>query len=74
MKIETKFSVNDKVWLLHNNKIINSEILSISILVTHKGKIEEKYALKEISNVYTGITHPYFENIFTTKEELINSL
>lgn len=71
MKIETKFNIGDKVWLMWNNKAVQSKVKEIFIGVEQK-RISEGYALEyRISEYHRALTS---EELFPTKEELLKSL
>ncbi len=70
MKIETKFNLGDEVWVLgFFDEPQKGEILSISTFYNYKCK-ERNYISYYI--------HPYGnrkeQEVFSTKEELLNSL
>jgi len=73
MKIETKHSVNDRIWFYLNGKAINAPIYKVDIEV-----YEKSTTIRYMADV--GVTgNSKFELIkeelsFLTKEELINSL
>lgn len=72
MKIKTKYEPHQKVWLFEDNRPIEKEIKGISITVgtirSTSGGIRIRYYFKEFENDFLE------KDIFTTKEELINSL
>ena len=71
MKIETKYNIGDKVWLMWNNKAVQSTVKEIFIEVKQK-RISEEYALEDrISEYHRALTSG---ELFPTKEELLKSL
>lgn len=74
MKIETKYSINDKAWIIHKNKVQCATICSVILDINENKQILEKYSFKEIKLDSNKNFHPYFEKLFKTKEELIASL
>ena len=73
MKIETKFDIGESCYVIHNNKIEKCTVKSISILITGSEEYKEEYSLEEIKMDGYNF-HPYFTELFKTKEELIQSL
>lgn len=72
MKIETKFNPGERVWTLINNKSKEVEIYEVipgmrSLNLSYK----DQYTIVG----YNGNSPKFYDNdIFKTKEELINSL
>ena len=67
MEVQTKFNINDTVWVVADNKVTQRRITGIEISV-------EDSALPKIT--YTtigGIKYPE-QDVFKTKQELIDSL
>lgn len=70
MTIKTKFSIDDKVYFIYNNKVYFAPIRAINIQVTYTYSIKIKYTIS-----YDSLTTCINEDsIFKTKEELIKSL
>lgn len=73
MKIETKLNVSDECYFLNNNKVKTGLVKDIQISVL-KEKMYIKYSIlfkdcdKEESKIFLE------ENIFKTKQELLDSL
>lgn len=69
MKIETKFDLFERFWVMHNNKPYNAEVQQIKIKVNGN-------ASTIICITYeAGIADDILENrCFKTKQELIDSL
>ncbi len=67
MKIETKLNINDKCYVIHNDRIIKSKVVNIKIDVDIYGKPEIKYWIGNIG---------WFseELVFTTKEQVLEFL
>ena len=81
MEIKTKYDIGDKVWTIHNNKVVNMTIYHFSIKV-YKEKIRIEYMSDEdfkqhVSFKNTPELLPLFKyenELFPTKEELVKSL
>lgn len=72
MKIETKYSVGDAVFVMHNNKVVPIKIMGVHYsLDVYKG--EHIYYLGDIVPVDSS---GKFEEkyVFKTKEDLLKSL
>lgn len=67
MKIETKYNIDDNVWILYNNRCLCCKVLTIKIDVNPKLYIQYIFALDK--EVWLSE-----EFVFATKEELIKSL
>ena len=70
MKVETKFNVDDKVWLIDNNRVVNATIASVwafKNIHTNK-KVEIRYSMFNVDK------DRYESEVFATKEELLASL
>ena len=70
MKVETKFSTNQKVYFMHENRIKSDEIAVINIhLVANDNSISITYKIFNYQN------NTFNESeIFSSKEELLNYL
>jgi hypothetical protein len=70
MKVETKYSINQKVYFLHENRIKSGEIAVIEIhLVAYDNSISITYKIFNYQN------NTFNESeIFSSKEELLNYL
>lgn len=76
MKIETKFNIGDWVWYMRSKSLANTKVNEIKIMVDRDGKIEIEYAVVlryEDSNM-TEWNYENEEDVFATKQELIDSL
>ena len=71
MTINTKYNINDSVYTMHDNKVLIEYITSIlsEVIIDHNGNIvvENKYKTNN-SRILKE------DKIFTSKEELLNSL
>lgn len=80
MKIETKYNINQAVWFIEGGKVVEDTILKIEYNINNKSEEEIKYWFEpftRLGNVgyYESGYRVFYENqIFATKEELINSL
>ena len=70
MKVETKFSTNQKVYFMHENRIKSGEIAVIDIhLVAYDNSISITYKIFNYQN------NAFNESeIFSSKEELLDYL
>lgn len=69
MTIETKFNKEDSVFVIFDNKVINTTVKSINISVFfNEPNIEYKVDINGHSYMYKE------QHVFATKEELIKSL
>ena len=67
MEVQTKFNINDTVWVVADNKVTQRRITNIKISV-------EDPALPKITYTTIGdIKYPE-QDVFKTKQELIDSL
>jgi len=71
MKIETKYNLGHKVWLIFDSKIRECSIDEIIIYVTVAGK-KTKYMAR--ANMMDTLQLFYENDLFASKKELINSL
>lgn len=74
MKIETKFNITDKVFLISNNKIVQYHIVGIRVTIEYIGvQLQDKTTTLYYLSDRT--LNPVSENqLYLTKEELIKSL
>lgn len=73
MKIETKLDVENECYFLHNNKVKTGFIKDIQISVlTEKMYIKYSVLFKDCDKAETKIFLE--EDVFKTKQELLNSL
>lgn len=68
MTIETKFSIGEYVYLLHNNRAYNGIILAIQSHIQ-----EDKQEVSYFVNIHATKSHDRYRelDIYKTKEELI---
>lgn len=72
MKIETKYNVGDKVWLITHNTICNLTITSIMFTSYHTfNSIKYGFGGTEKTGMFDLVEEKF---VFPTKEELIASL
>lgn len=82
MEIVTKFNINDTVYILHNNKICETTIIGIGISVlppniknvTTNGNLIEIYYTVDGESLVSIINRIPEGNLFTSRQELIDSL
>ena len=67
MKIETKLNINDKCYVIYNNRIIKSKVYNIEIDIGESEDPEIKYWFRDIGWVSENF-------VFTTKEEILKFL
>lgn len=84
--IETKFGLNQKVFVLNDNKITETKIIRINVKIQEKTEIkadflppeptgrEEFLITYDLSERYKYLYNIDEETIFASKEELIASL
>ena len=77
MKIESKFSINDLVWVMEDGRPRQLKVKQVEVRIDcwwSRPKQEERYFLA--SGVTAFCFHEWFalKNIFSTKEELLASL
>jgi hypothetical protein len=71
MKITTKFSLDDTVYAMVNNAIVALEIYEVIPGPVNKAwAYENKYKFRD----YNGSLELTESKLFTTKQELVNSL
>jgi len=76
MTIETKYSINEKVWVMHDNNIKQAEINKIDILIMPKATSIHYFLFGPIAG-YNHDLFPYGvkeDRLFTSKEELLKTL
>ena len=74
IEINTKFKINDVVYVLDSNRmmIIECKIIEIRLNITSANNVEEKYWLKSESPYFYDLCD--INQMFKTKKELIDSL
>jgi hypothetical protein len=70
MTIETKYNIGDEVWFLSYHSPRKARIYGMSIYVSNSGKVSLLYSITE-KDVYWLKRE---KDLFSTKEELLNSL
>lgn len=68
MTIETKLTIDEWCWVLHDNKVQKMQVTEIRITVRGGMKNETRYCLHNSSDIYTE------ESLFESKEALLQSL
>ena len=66
MEVYSKYNINDTVWVVNRNKVIQQKIQGIEI-TAYKDKIEIEYT-------FIGDSKLPEDRVFKTKQELIDSL
>lgn len=82
MDIKTKYDIGDKVYAMHNNKVISFTIDEIEVIFYSKKPQSVRYCSKERYEEYSFSTghnesyrwSKYEYDLFPTKEELLKSL
>ena len=76
MKFETKFNLEDNVWLMANNKLVEVTISSIRVFYTGTNQDCISYTAMDIKDPVSWVDYSnLFEHmLFISKEELLNSL
>lgn len=76
MTITTKYNIGDEVWFLKDNKIQKSKITKIAPYFSFSEKRGISWELDVKLDAFFGNTYlsKYEDELFATKEELINSL
>jgi hypothetical protein len=70
MNIKTKYDKGNDVWFIYDNRVQHDEVLSIRIEIPGFGKpIKEEYQLFSPSRIWMDA-----DNLFPTKQDLLNSL
>lgn len=67
MEVQTKFNINDTVWVVSDNKVVQRKITGVEITVVDPSKPEIIYA------TIGDIKYPE-QDVFKTKQEIIDSL
>lgn len=75
MELKTKYNIGDAVFFMHNNKVNNSYVKNIEVKVNpdSNGLYPEPHVSVEY-HVTINNARYYECELFSTKEELINSL
>lgn len=67
MKIKTKFKTGQMIFFMHGNKVSEGEVRLVSVFVKLNTKTSIRYEI-------TGFGDLYEDDVFKTKEELLQSL
>ena len=73
IKIETKYDINQEVWFIENNKVVTDIIETVSIL-KQEDSLQIFYYLKNNKHLVHWERKRIEDEVFATKEELIQSL
>ena len=80
MEVKTKFKINDQVFLMKDNRVIQREIIGVHVdLWSKEFKKMFKYVLDGVEYSFWEDNHEsafreYEQNVYATKEELLMSL
>jgi len=74
MKIQTKFDTNQPVFFLYKNKVIESNIDSITITIDIHDRIKYVYTIKETAKSEFSTSRFNENELFSTKQLLLDSL
>ena len=76
MEFKTKFNLDDHVWYMKGNKVVEVVISAIEIFFVGTSQDRIKYNARNISDSVSWLDHQnLFENmLFSSKEELLKSL
>ena len=66
MEVNSKYNINDTVWVVSRNKVIQQKIQGIEITASTN--------MREIEYTFIGGGKLPEDKVFKTKEELIDSL
>lgn len=66
MEVYSKYNINDTVWVVNRNKVIQQKIQGIEITTTTH--------MREIEYTFIGGGKLPEDRVFKTKQELIDSL
>ena len=66
MEVNSKYNINDTVWVVNRNKVIQQKIQGIEITASTN--------MREIEYTFIGGGKLPEDKVFKTKEELIDSL
>lgn len=85
MKLETKFNINQRVFLIYNNEICNFRIIKVFVEVFIDKEVFTHNEVTKFNIHYDLLDDRHYPNtkekykysgdkLFATKEELLNSL
>lgn len=71
MRIETKYSIGDVVWVIWDNKIQSTKVnrINIECSLAHKGSFGQMYMVDAIPGRWNEL-----KDVFATKDDLIDNL
>lgn len=72
MEIKTKYNIGDEVWAIVDNEIQKSKVFGFRILIL--AKTTEPHYIDIVYSLQKGFDWVSEDKIFSTKQELINSL
>ena len=71
MEVNSKYNINDTVWVVNRNKVIQQKIQSVETT----SYVNEKEIVKtEIEYTFIGGGKLHEDRVFKTKQELIDTL
>lgn len=71
MEVNSKYNINDTVWVVNRNKVIQQKIQSVETT----SYVNEKEIVKtEIEYTFIGGSKLPEDRVFNTKQELIDTL
>ena len=71
MKIETRYNIGDEVWIISKGKAVKDVIDMIHIHIGRDENISYSFRSKRALGLFETVEE---SSIFSTKEELLNSL
>lgn len=76
MNITTKFNIDDRVWLIKDNKIIQVTISAIEVFYVATNMDRVTYNAKNITNSVSWLDHQKLQEslLFKSKKDLLLSL
>ena len=77
INIKTKYDLNQLVYVLHSNKIMIAKIIDIQIIshtMEKHNSVTLKYYLVDANDRTNRLGYYQEENMFDTKEQLLESL
>lgn len=78
MNIKIKYGLSERVFVMHNNRILNQYINNIDIVISRpQGECDGEYHRDIVYNIRTAkdVITPFRElNIYSSREDLIKSL
>lgn len=74
MTIETKFNIGDDVWFIEDRRALRGQIESVTAKTSGNETDFEDYDIVMRTDMFEARTSAQVNQIFKTKEELIESL